>query len=120
MNLKEIRRELNKWGRFWAHQERPVGFNRTSMCSAMIETVKTGIFNQRGCDRQFGSSERISVPGWIEKLDNLVEKLPVQQKRVITLRYIKNAQLGTSEKLALLHAEIEIMGNFANSPATLD
>jgi hypothetical protein len=114
MNLKELRRELHKWGRFWAHQERPVGFNRSSMCSAMIETVKTGIFTQRGYDRQFGSSERILVPGWIEKLDSLIEKLPVQQKRAITLRYIKNTQLGTSEKLALLNAEIEIMVNFGN------
>lgn len=114
MNLKELRKELHEWGRFWARQERPVGFNRSSMCSTMIETVKTGIFTQRGGDRQFGASERILAPCWIEKLDRLIEKLPVQQKRVITLRYIKKAQLGTSEKLALLNAEIEIMVNFGN------
>jgi len=75
-----------------------------------MEAAKTGIWASSNFQRSPGrASEQINSPRWIDALDEIIDQLPQQQKRVLTLKYIKKQSLNTTEKIAAINAEMELL-----------
>ncbi|CAM3899256.1 hypothetical protein [Rheinheimera salexigens] len=105
MNIRELRAELKQWGRFWANKELLQGYASTSVTARCCEMLQTGIWISSDKHLFSHQADEIFVPHYIEQLDKKMHTLPLQQKAVITKRYIKQKKLSLTERLALLHAE---------------
>lgn len=111
MNIKDVRRLLKDWGKYWAAMERPVGFHGTSITAKVIEQAKTGIFASTDKNATRYDSASIRPPAWVDQIDQITETLPQAQRRALNMRYIKNATLTNTEKLALINAELELVAS---------
>lgn len=109
MNIKSLRLLLKDWGRYWAHIQPPLGFNKVSITAAIAEQAKTGIWSAGKRSGHTDRSDNIRQPEWVLKIDLITEALTPTQRRSLNLCYIKKHKLNTTEKIALLHAEVEIM-----------
>lgn len=109
MNIKDVRRLLKDWGKYWATQEWPLGFSRTSITAKVIEQAKTGIFASTNKNGARYDSASIRPPAWVNQIDQIAETLPQVQRRALNRRYIKNVTLNNTEKLALINAELELL-----------
>lgn len=109
MNIRELRGELKAWGRFWAEKETLQGYASNSVTARCCEVLKTGIW--ASSDKYLFShhADNIYVPWHIARIDHALLNLPNPQKAVITKRYIKQTQLNSTERLALLHAETYLL-----------
>ena len=109
-NLKNLRRELKAWGRFWASQEYAQGFSNKSNVEKVADVCRLG-------SMQFSSAAfEIKVPTDIDELTSAIDALSVHERLVIVGKYIKKkksadlaawAQLPTakSAEFWLLRAE---------------
>lgn len=111
MNIKELRAELKHWGKFWANKESLQGYASTSVTERCCEVMRTGVWISSDKHLFSHYSENIHVPDYIKRIDKMVRPLPVPQKAVITRRYIKQVTLSSTERLALLHAETNLIIN---------
>lgn len=111
MTIKDVRRLLKDWGKYWAAMERPVGFHGTSITAKVIEQARTGIFASTDKNATRFDSASIRPPAWVDQIDQIVETLPQAQRRALNRRYIKNVMLNNTEKLALINAELELLAS---------
>ncbi|MBU1555541.1 MAG: hypothetical protein KJ998_12140 [Gammaproteobacteria bacterium] len=111
MNIKDVRRLLKDWGKYWAAMERPVGFHGTSITAKVIEQAKTGIFASTDKNATRYNSASIRPPAWAGQIVQITEALPQAQRRALNMRYIKNTTLTNTEKLALINAELELVAS---------
>ncbi|MBZ9612560.1 hypothetical protein [Rheinheimera maricola] len=109
MKIKDVRRLLQDWGSYWAKMETPIGFCRVSITASLTESAKTGIWAAGERKGSTSSSDNIRPPAWVVQIDKAAERLPPAQRRALNIEYIKRRKLNTTEKLALHHAELEIM-----------
>lgn len=82
-NIKEVRRELKRWGRFWASKEFSRGYASRSSAASIIEACKAGLVS-----RATAPSD-IKVPKDIQTIDNKLNALTDAQRTAIVGRYIK-------------------------------
>ncbi|WP_273047531.1 hypothetical protein [Pseudoalteromonas sp.] len=82
-NLKNLRRELKAWGRFWASHEYAQGFSSKSNVEKVADACKLG-------GMQFSSVPfEINVPADIDGLTRAIDALSVHERLVIVGKYIK-------------------------------
>ena len=110
MTINDLRSELQAWGKFWAEMEALQGYANKSVTARCCELLQTGIW--ASSDRLLFShhADNIYVPWYIKRIDDAVVQLPVPQRAVITKRYIKTIRLSSTERLALLNAEMTLFG----------
>ncbi len=84
--IKELRKNLNTWGKFWRTKESIQGYATRSIYE-----------RTRGGGRS--SSESIVVPSHIELLTTFIDKLQPKCIRAIRARYIHESPLGESALL---------------------
>lgn len=109
MNIRELRAELKRWGMFWASKESLQAYASTSVTERCCEVMRTGVWISSEKHLFSHHSESIYVPEHISAIDKIIRPLPVPQKAAINRRYIKNANLEPTQKLALLHAETYLL-----------
>lgn len=112
MNIKQVRKELIYWGRFWASRESLQGYASTSVTERCCEVLKTGIWASSDKHLFNHQSDNIFVPQCFKALDSIVFTLPVPQRAAINRRYIKLAKLTNTERIALINAEMTILSEF--------
>ena len=82
-NIKEVRRELKRWGRFWASKEFSRGYASRSSAASVIEACKVGLVSRATVPSD------IKVPKDIQAIDNKLNALTDAQRTAIVGRYIK-------------------------------
>lgn len=90
MTLKEIRKRLKQWGRYWAAQREGAGFASNSVTGRCCETMRTGIFSQGTKWQVKDRAEEIKVPEYIEEIDIAMNQLTQSELIYIKLKYVNN------------------------------
>ncbi|GIU15649.1 hypothetical protein TUM4261_32980 [Shewanella sp. c952] len=78
MNIKRLRSELKAWGRYWASQEKGLGYASRNACDRLGEPITTGYFNAR---------ESIT-PNHIILYDVKINGLAVKCRQAIRAQYV--------------------------------
>ncbi|MCY7295112.1 hypothetical protein [Alteromonas sp. a30] len=88
MKIKELRRALKEWGRFWSSRRLGPGFSATSSTHRLCDQLKTGV--QQEAAQQFFNrqADAVFVPEHIEKMDNAIEKLSTQCRLAVVNKYV--------------------------------
>ena len=109
MKINDLRSELKAWGKFWAERESLQGYASKSVTARCCEVLKTGIW--ASSDRYLFShhADNIYVPWYVARIDKALSNLPAPHKAVVNKRYVKQVVLSSTEKLALLHAEVNLI-----------
>ena len=93
-NIKEVRWELKRWGRFWASKEFSRGYASRSSAASVIEACKVGLASRATVPSD------IKIPRDIQTIDNKLNALTDAQRTAIVLGdiskvlTIKNSRTG--------------------------
>ncbi|MDP2715524.1 hypothetical protein [Rheinheimera sp.] len=109
MNIHDLRKELKMWGRFWAEKKALQGYASKSVTARCCEVLQTGIWASSDKHLFNHQADNIHVPWYIARIDRAITNLPVPQQSVINKRYVRQKLLSSSEKIALLHAETNVL-----------
>ena len=112
MNVKELDKTLQSWGKFWASRESLQGYASTSVTERCCQVMRTGIWASSDKHLFNHQADQVFVPEWVKGLDRCVEQLPVPQRRVISRRYIKQVRLTNTERIALWLAQAQLLSLF--------
>lgn len=110
MTITDLRQQLKFWGLFWASKESLQGYASTSVTARCCEVLQTGIWISSDKHLFSHRADSIYVPHYIKAIDTAVITLPIPQRAAVNRRYIKQARLNSTERLALLHAETALFG----------
>lgn len=110
MTITDLREQLKFWGLFWASKESLQGYASTSVTERCCEVLRTGIWISSDKHLFSHQADSIYVPHYIKAIDKAVIMLPIPQRAAVNRRYIKQASLNSTERLALLHAETALFG----------
>lgn len=105
MNIKELDKLLQSWGRFWASKEALQGYANTSVTERCCEVMRIGIWISSDKHLFSHHADNIFVPEWVCSLDNIAEQLTVPERQILTKHYIKNLLLTKFEKPKLWQAQ---------------
>lgn len=109
MNIKELNSIMVGWGKFWAARESLQGYASASSIERCRQVLQTGIWASSDKHLFSHQSDNIKVPDWVDHIDQLMLELQPACRRVINLRYIKNARLNKTDKLLLWHAQTYLL-----------
>lgn len=109
MNVKELDKLLQSWGRFWSARESLQGYASTSVTERCCQVMRTGIWASSDKHLFSHQADQVYVPEWVKDIDRCVEQLPTPQRLVINRRYIKEVRLSNTERIALWHAKAQIL-----------
>ncbi|WP_112353000.1 hypothetical protein [Shewanella benthica] len=108
MNIKNLRKELKVWGRYWSRQELGQGYASRSACDRLKEP-----FTPSRC----GGSRNHLPPDHINSYDMKVYTLAIDCRRALRAQYICNGQwqlIGFDSKKTFLfwlrRAEMALFG----------
>jgi len=120
MNAKELDKLLQSWGKFWASRESLQGYASTSVTERCCQVLKTGIW--ASSDKYLFShhADQVFVPDWVNHIDSQIAVLQdvslerrlistTIQKAAITQRYIKLQKVKGFQRIALLHAQSQLL-----------
>ena len=111
MNVKELDRLLQDWGKFWASRESLQGYARTSVTERCCQVLKTGIWASSDKHLFSHQADAVFVPGWVQDIDRCVNQLTNQEhKMIINRRYVKKAKLKREERVLLWIAQAQLLG----------
>ena len=112
MNIVEMRKELISWGKFWRAKEQLQGYASKSTTARLMEIGRTGIWASSDKHLHSHGSDGIKVPDWVARIDKAINQLPVQERLVISYRYIKERQLSRSGRRVEVMAVNRLCGLF--------
>lgn len=88
MTIKEVRKALTAWGRFWAKRRLGHGFSSSSSTHRLCEQLKTGM-QQDAQQMSFSrGADNIVVPEHIETIDEALEALSTQCRLAVVNKYV--------------------------------
>lgn len=76
LTIKQLRKELTHWGRYWASKEHGQGYSKRSACERLNEGRSTNAVYE------------ITVPPTVECYDVLITGLSIDCRRALRARYI--------------------------------
>ncbi|QPB82809.1 hypothetical protein CWC22_007280 [Pseudoalteromonas rubra] len=88
-NLKNLRKELRAWGRYWASKETVGGYASKSNVERLRECCELGGVFSSDAHLFSHGSQGIKVPEHIEDMTKKVNQLSDNYRKVITGRYVK-------------------------------
>lgn len=97
MKIKQLRAELNAWGRYWAAKEALQGYASVSVTERCCEVMRTGICISSDKHLFSHHADSILPPEWVEILDNYVQRLP-------ELAEFHSSEYSASDMVAALNA----------------
>lgn len=71
--------------------------------------MRTGIWASSDKYLFSHKADQVYVPEWVKDIDRCVEKLPTAQRLVVNRHYIKHFRLDNTERIALWHAQAQIL-----------
>ncbi|MDK1289798.1 hypothetical protein [Pseudoalteromonas umbrosa] len=93
--IKEVRKALKQWGRYWASKEQLQGYSSKSNAEKIRENhLLGGLFKSDGHLYSHGSSN-INPPEHIKELSAQIDKLRTEHKQVLVGKYVKG--MGNTE-----------------------
>lgn len=87
-NIKEVRKELKIWGKFWRAKQVNQG-QATLITEKVCEIMRKGAFVTGTPAGAFGASDSIRVPERIEEVGKAVDRLGQNCRIAIVKKYIK-------------------------------
>lgn len=120
MNVKELDKLLKNWGAFWASREALQGYASTSVTERCCQVLRTGIWASSDKHLFSHQADQVFVPDWVKHIDTQISELQdvtlqrrfistAIQKAAITQRYIKHQQVRGFQRVALLHAQSQLL-----------
>lgn len=91
-NIKQLRKELRAWGRFWRAKQLNE-CQSVSITEKVCDMLRKGVFSNSVPGGAFGHSESIYVPTDYQELDYAIEKLSVQCRIAIVQKHIKDQNI---------------------------
>lgn len=87
--IKDVRKDLGMWGRFWSNQEVGRGYASISVTERLRQMLDLGIWSSSDLHLYSNTADALYIPGHIETVDKAVGKLPKAQQRELAQKYIK-------------------------------
>jgi len=120
LNVKELDKLLKNWGKFWASREALQGYASTSMTERYCQVMRTGIWASSDKHLFSHQADQVFVPEWVMHIDAQIAELQdvrlqrrhistTIQKAAITQRYIKLQPVKGFQRVALLHAQSQLL-----------
>lgn len=120
LKIKELDKLLVSWGRFWAEREALQGYASTSVTERCCQVMRTGIWASSDKHLFSHQADQLYVPDWVAGIDSYVSQLDdinvnrrhisrELQRAAITRRYIKNQRLVGLQRVALMHAQAQLL-----------
>lgn len=120
MNVKELDKLLKNWGAFWASREALQGYASTSVTERCCQVLRTGIWASSDKHLFSHQADQVFVPDWVRHIDTQISDLQdvtlqrrfistAIQKAAITQRYIKHQPVRGFQRVALLHAQSQLL-----------
>lgn len=120
LKIKELDKLLVSWGRFWAEREALQGYASTSVTERCCQVMRTGIWASSDKHLFSHQADHLYVPQWVASIDSCVAQLDdvnvnrrhltrEVQRAAITRRYIKQQRLVGMQRVALMHAQAQLL-----------
>jgi hypothetical protein len=93
MNLKQVRKELNVWGMFWAFKREGAGYSSNSVTGRLCETLRTGVFSIGTKYQVRDRADEIRVPEHIQVIDDCLHELTASELMYLKLKYINKKRI---------------------------
>ena len=91
--IKDARKDLGMWGRFWANQEVGRGYASVSVTERLRQMLDLGLWASSDLHLYSDTADAVYVPSHIEVVDKAISKLPGTQQRELAQKYIKGKTL---------------------------
>jgi hypothetical protein len=108
--LIDVRHTLSHWGWWWRQKETEgLGYSSIGPGQKLIELARLGCRVQRS--GKHDQSDNIRVPWYIAQIDEAVNRLPLEQRVVLTTYYVRRPEI-PRRKIKdpnLLRAEVSVM-----------
>tara|TARA_Y100000034_G_scaffold135493_1_gene207624 strand:+ start:3477 stop:3848 length:372 start_codon:yes stop_codon:yes gene_type:complete len=120
LKIKDLDKLLVSWGRFWAEREALQGYASTSVTERCCQVMRTGIWASSDKHLFSHQADQLYVPDWVAAIDSSISQLDdisinrrhlsrELQRAAITRRYIKNQRLVGLQRVALMHAQAQLL-----------
>ncbi|NQY65346.1 MAG: hypothetical protein HRT38_16840 [Alteromonadaceae bacterium] len=91
--IKDVRFELNLWGKFWARQEEGQGYSSKSNVQAIKEACQVGCASSSDLHLFSHRADSIYVPAHITVIDESLERLSPKCITALRQRYVNKGQI---------------------------
>lgn len=107
--LKSARNELERWGRWWRWRETAhCHQGGASPSDILLEACRLGVRVQKtNAHARIHCVEAVPTPKYVARIDALLDRLPIEQRKAVVLWYGRNIRRGR-RSLELLRGELTI------------
>lgn len=88
-NIKQVRKDLQKWGNFWAAAKSGQGYPRQSVTARICEIMRTQVQISSDLHLFSHQADNFYVPPDVHEIGEAIDKLSLSCRTAVKDKYIK-------------------------------